>query len=228
MQRIAAVVQAVQQDLGVTDKVDRIGLGAPGPMDLPRGYLVAPPQLPSWWDFPIRDKVSQLLNRPVSFLNDANAAAYGEFWLGSGRDEDSMVLLTLGTGVGGGIIVRWAVGQRRQQLRQRMRSHHRRPFSDGPALCLGRWPRSVGSVRVSQRRGPANPSTVDRRSDQFAERFVGRRRQRVDSQESLRGGGRRMTIWHCRSSTKRLAGWGSESRHWSTRSTRVRSCWAGQ
>jgi glucokinase len=105
MQRIAAVVQGVQQDLGVTDKVDRIGLGAPGPMDLPRGYLVAPPQLPSWWDFPIRDKVSRLLNRPVSFLNDANAAAYGEYWLGSGRDEDSMVLLTLGTGVGAGIIV---------------------------------------------------------------------------------------------------------------------------
>lgn len=103
--RIAALVQAVQQDLGVAEKVDCIGLGAPGPMDLPSGYLVAPPQLPSWWDFPIRDKISELLSRPVSFLNDANAAAYGEYWLGSGRDDDSMVLLTLGTGVGAGIIV---------------------------------------------------------------------------------------------------------------------------
>jgi glucokinase len=74
-------------------------------MDLPRGLLVAPPQLPSWWDFPIRDAVAQLLDRPVSFLNDANAAAFGEFWLGSGRCDNSMVLLTLGTGVGGGIII---------------------------------------------------------------------------------------------------------------------------
>ncbi len=74
-------------------------------MDLSRGYLVAPPQLPSWWDFPIRDTVAELMQCPVSFLNDANAAAYGEFWLGTGRDASSMILLTLGTGVGGGIIV---------------------------------------------------------------------------------------------------------------------------
>lgn len=105
LDRITAVVERVQQALDVADKVDCIGLGAPGPMDLPRGYLVAPPQLPSWWDFPIRDKVAELLGRPVSFLNDANAAAFGEYWLGSGRDDESMVLLTLGTGVGAGIIV---------------------------------------------------------------------------------------------------------------------------
>ncbi len=74
-------------------------------MDLPRGYLVAPPQLPSWWDFPLVATVAEMLGRPVSFLNDANAAAYGEYWLGSGRDQTSMILLTLGTGVGGGIIV---------------------------------------------------------------------------------------------------------------------------
>ena len=105
VQRIASLVRDGQQRLDVDDQVEGIGLGAPGPMDLPRGYLVAPPQLPSWWDFPIRDRVEELLGRPVAFLNDANAAAYGEFWLGSGRDDDSMVLLTLGTGVGAGIIV---------------------------------------------------------------------------------------------------------------------------
>ena len=105
VQRIADVTQRLERELGIACEVHRVGLGAPGPMDLPRGYLVAPPQLPTWWDFPIRDAVSEALQRPVSFLNDANAAAYGEFWLGSGRDEDSMILLTLGTGVGGGIIV---------------------------------------------------------------------------------------------------------------------------
>lgn len=105
MQRVAAVIGDFEEKLGVSDRVRSVGLGAPGPMDLPRGYLVAPPQLPSWWDFPIRETVTKMLKKPVSFLNDANAAAYGEFWLGSGRDNTSMILLTLGTGVGGGIIV---------------------------------------------------------------------------------------------------------------------------
>jgi len=72
---------------------------------LPRGYLVAPPQLPCWWDFPICGEITKATGRDVSFLNDANAAAYGEFWLGSGARKTSMVLLTLGTGVGGGVII---------------------------------------------------------------------------------------------------------------------------
>lgn len=105
IQRVIEVIRQSESQLGLSNQVARIGLGAPGPMDLPGGLLVEPPQLPSWWNFPIRDVISHLLERPVSFLNDANAAAYGEFWLGSGRDDGSMVLLTLGTGVGGGIIV---------------------------------------------------------------------------------------------------------------------------
>ncbi|MGB7342742.1 MAG: ROK family protein [Pirellulaceae bacterium] len=105
MEQVTQIIQTSEAELGVSDNVLRIGLGAPGPMDLPRGLLVAPPQLPSWWEFPIRDTVAELLGRKVSFLNDANAAAYGEFWLGSAKGEKSMVLLTLGTGVGGGIIV---------------------------------------------------------------------------------------------------------------------------
>jgi glucokinase len=105
MQRIATIVNEVETRLGVTGKVPQIGLGAPGPMDLPRGLLVAPPQLPSWWGYAIVDAVTERLGRPVWFLNDANAAAFGEFWIGTGRDSDSMILLTLGTGVGGGIIV---------------------------------------------------------------------------------------------------------------------------
>ncbi|QDT04160.1 Glucokinase [Rubripirellula lacrimiformis] len=105
MQRVAAVVNDYEEQFDISHQVKRVGLGAPGPMDLPRGYLVAPPQLPTWWDFPIRDTVAKMLERPVSFLNDANAAAFGEFWLGSGKNDQSMLLLTLGTGVGGGIIL---------------------------------------------------------------------------------------------------------------------------
>ncbi|MEO1615590.1 MAG: ROK family protein [Planctomycetota bacterium] len=103
--RVAEIITSVEADLGVTGSVPAIGLGAPGPMDLKKGTLVAPPQLPTWWGFEIVADLQNKTSRPVFFLNDANAAAYGEFWLGSGKTSESMILLTLGTGVGGGIIV---------------------------------------------------------------------------------------------------------------------------
>jgi glucokinase len=75
-------------------------------MDIPAGLLLEPPNLPGWIDFPIRDRLSQECGLPVSFANDAAAAAYGEYWIGSGKSLPSMVMLTLGTGIGCGIIVR--------------------------------------------------------------------------------------------------------------------------
>lgn len=105
MQRVATTLTSLCENLGVpVSDVAAVGLGAPGPMDLAAGTLVAPPQLPSWWGVNLRDVLAELTGLPVAFTNDANAAAYGEFWLGPGESANSMVLLTLGTGVGGGII----------------------------------------------------------------------------------------------------------------------------
>ncbi|MCA9133159.1 MAG: ROK family protein [Planctomycetales bacterium] len=83
----------------------RAGLGAPGPMCLPSGMLLDPVNLPSWHNFPVRQALSDQLGLPVSFVNDANAAAFGEFWVGSGKQHNSLAMFTLGTGVGGGLIV---------------------------------------------------------------------------------------------------------------------------
>lgn len=105
VKRISEVVRETEQSHKVVGQVPHIGLGAPGPMDLPGGLLVAPPQLPSWRGFAIRDAISKATDRPVSFINDANAAAFGEYWMGSASEQNSMLLLTLGTGVGGGIVV---------------------------------------------------------------------------------------------------------------------------
>jgi glucokinase len=81
------------------------GVGTPGPMDIPNGMILDPTNLPHWRHFPVRDALSRALDLPVAFTNDANAAAFGEYWVGSGRAYSSMIMLTLGTGVGGGIIV---------------------------------------------------------------------------------------------------------------------------
>jgi glucokinase len=87
------------------DEVAAVGLGTPGPMDVAAGVVLTPTNLPAWRNFPVRDKLSEITKKPVTFANDAAAAAFGEYWIGSGRQYKSLVLITLGTGVGGGIIV---------------------------------------------------------------------------------------------------------------------------
>ena len=91
-------------ELGRSD-LSAIGLATPGTMDIPRGMLLEPHNLPHWYNFPIKERVSQVWGLPTSYANDANAAAYGEFWIGRGAQYHSIVFLTLGTGVGGGIII---------------------------------------------------------------------------------------------------------------------------
>jgi glucokinase len=85
--------------------VAAIGLAVPGTMDIPRGTFLQPHNLPHWHYFPIRECVAETFGKPTAFANDANAAAYGEFWVGSGQKFHSIIMLTLGTGLGGGIII---------------------------------------------------------------------------------------------------------------------------
>jgi glucokinase len=104
--RMAHAVEQMLAHAGLESRdVARAGIATPGPMDVAAGMILRPGNLPGWWDFPIRDRFSHHLKLPVTFANDANAAAYGEFWRGTGEKFHSIVLLTLGTGVGGGIII---------------------------------------------------------------------------------------------------------------------------
>ncbi len=82
-----------------------VGLGTPGTMDIPSGMILEPTNLPGWRHFNVRDGLAAAIGRSVTYTNDATAAAYGEFWAGGGSSFESMVLITLGTGVGGGIIL---------------------------------------------------------------------------------------------------------------------------
>ena len=81
-----------------------IGVVVPGFISLEEGVVRNCNNIPALEDFPIRAQLSQRLNAPVILENDANAAALGEKWMGAGQDVDDLVLLTLGTGIGGGII----------------------------------------------------------------------------------------------------------------------------
>jgi glucokinase len=82
-----------------------IGIGVPGIIDLKTGRLRESPNLPGWAETPVRDEIERLLGTRVILENDANVAALGEKWLGAARDVQDMAMLTLGTGVGGGIVL---------------------------------------------------------------------------------------------------------------------------
>ncbi|HEX4131895.1 MAG TPA: ROK family protein [Pirellulales bacterium] len=85
--------------------VASVGLGTPGPMDVTAGVLLDSPNLQGWENFPIVGRVAEVCRLPITYVNDAGAATYGEFWVGCGRNYHNMVMLTLGTGIGGGIVI---------------------------------------------------------------------------------------------------------------------------
>ena len=82
-----------------------IGIGVPGFIDMDTGTVMRSPNLQDWANFPVRQEIERRLNTKVVLENDANAAAMGEKWLGAGRNTDHMAMYTLGTGVGGGIVI---------------------------------------------------------------------------------------------------------------------------
>lgn len=82
-----------------------IGIGVPGIIDMKTGMVHESPNLPDWADYPARDEIERRLKTRVILENDANAAAFGEKWLGAAREFDDMAMLTLGTGVGGGLVL---------------------------------------------------------------------------------------------------------------------------
>ncbi len=87
-----------------TGRFAGVGIGVPGFIELERGYIVGSNNLPQLEKFPLRDEIERQLGTMVILENDANVAALGEKWIGAGRDVSHLVLLTLGTGIGGGII----------------------------------------------------------------------------------------------------------------------------
>ena len=95
-----------QSNIGMPDRSAGIGIGVPGTIDIKTGMLRESPNLPGWSESPVQAQIEKLLGTRVILENDANAAALGEKWLGAARGVDDMVMLTLGTGVGGGIVLK--------------------------------------------------------------------------------------------------------------------------
>jgi glucokinase len=85
-----------------------VGVGAPGPLDREHGIVLIAPNL-GWNNFPLRQRMQDRLSLPTSLDNDANCATFGEWWQGAARGARNVVGLTIGTGIGGGLILNGAL-----------------------------------------------------------------------------------------------------------------------
>jgi len=81
-----------------------VGIGSPGPLDRERGIVIVTPNL-GWRNFPLRDEVSKRVGLPASLDNDANCATLGEWWCGAAKGGRHVIGITIGTGIGGGLIL---------------------------------------------------------------------------------------------------------------------------
>ena len=99
-----SIATVLMEEGGTREDIAGVGIGSPGPLDRATGVVINTPNL-GWRNFPLRDLIANALHLPATLDNDANCATYGEWWLGAGRGLDPLVGFTLGTGIGGGIVL---------------------------------------------------------------------------------------------------------------------------
>ena len=102
---MAEVAKSVAKKAQVSmDEIEWVGVGAPGTVISETGVIDYSNNL-DWYNVPLKDMLEERLGKKVFIANDANAAAYGEYLAGAAKDADSSVMVTLGTGVGGGVVI---------------------------------------------------------------------------------------------------------------------------
>ena len=101
---IEAAIEKLVTELATRHQIEAVGVGAAGYIDKSRSVVLFAPNL-AWRDLDLKADLESTLGLPVVVENDANAAAWGEFQFGAGHDVDDLLLVTVGTGVGGGVVL---------------------------------------------------------------------------------------------------------------------------
>ena len=109
VERIVQLIERVAAETMAATGASReallgVGIGSPGPLDRERGLVIFTPNL-GWRDFPLRDRVRDAVGLPATLDNDANCATLGEWWRGAAQGGRNVIGLTIGTGIGGGLIL---------------------------------------------------------------------------------------------------------------------------
>ncbi len=176
IERLILTLEETAKKAGATMKdVAGVGVGFAGPLDPETGMVFNPPNLPGWSDVPLGDILRHRLKMPVSLDNDANMVALGEYWKGAGRGARCLVCLTLGTGVGGGIVLNgrvWhGVGGIAGEIGHMTLIRNGRRCACGNRGCLEAYASSQGLVQTMQDTLKKNRS---RRQDKLTPERIGK------------------------------------------------------
>ena len=153
---VAASILDKMKERGVSrEDIAGVGIGAPGPVDA-KGTVYVAVNL-GWGTFSLKNELQSLLNLPVEAGNDANVAALGEMWKGGGQGYSNAVAVTLGTGVGGGIIVdgkilSGATGAGGEIGHIHVMDGEQERCNCGNCGCLEQYASATGVVRLAKRR----------------------------------------------------------------------------
>jgi len=161
-------IEALAQRHAGPRQLAGIGIGTPGPLELPQGVLRNPPNLPGWDGFALRSAIAAKLNRGVRLESDANNAALAEQCLGAGLryGVSTLCMLTLGTGVGSGLIFRgqiWngATGMGGEAGHMIVQDEGGEPCGCGGSGCLEQYASASAVLRMArQRMGEEAPATA--------------------------------------------------------------------
>ncbi|MBI1372041.1 MAG: ROK family protein [Phycisphaera sp.] len=158
MDRLNTLARQLADDATLEwDRVDGIGVGTPGPLG-DGDVVLSAPNLPGWKNVPLGAGMTERTKRPVAIVNDADAAAFGEFWTGAGAGESiqHMILLTLGTGIGGGVIINGKLfsGAHRAgaELGHVIVEPQGRPCGCGQVGCIERYASASAVANEAKRR----------------------------------------------------------------------------
>lgn len=145
------------------DEIDSIGIGSPGMVDTKERVIVFASNLP-FKNTPLAAYIEERLEKPVYLANDADAAAYGEFVAGAGKGASSMVAVTLGTGIGSGIIINSQIytgyGYAAGELGHNVLVANGRPCSCGRKGCFEAYASATGLIQTTREHMQKNQDTL--------------------------------------------------------------------
>lgn len=156
-------IEKFLKDKPYKNEIVGIGLGVPGILDRTKGIVKSSPNMPKWINFKITDFVQKRLNLPVKIVNDASSAALGEAKFGSGKNYKNIVMITLGTGVGGGIIINGqlydGLGGTGAQLGHAVIRYHGRLCGCGRRGCLEAYASATALIKEANLRKEKYPES---------------------------------------------------------------------
>lgn len=153
-----------------------VGLGVPGILDKEAGIVKSSPNLPKWINFKIADFVQKMVNLPVKIVNDASSAVLGEARFGSGRNYQNIIMITLGTGVGGGIIINGklydGLGGTGAQLGHEVIRYNGRQCSCGRKGCLEAYASATAIIKEAKNNLKKYPDSKLNKEDEIDAKVI--------------------------------------------------------